>query len=185
MYKFYRKIFEIISEVCSKCRIIHLKLKYPNLKIDNQTIIEKNCKIVCVDTGELTLKGCYISEGTFIIAAQKAKLEIENTFIGRNCLISSNRRITIKNDCLIAEMVVIRDHNHNYNLNDEIIASLGNDLGEIIIENNVWVGAKATILKNTIIGKNSVIGAHSLVNTNIDSNSFFAGIPAKRIKPNL
>ena len=81
-------------------------------------------------------------------------------------------------------MVVIRDHNHNYNLNDDKIASLGNDIGEIIIESNVWVGAKATILKNTIIGKNSVIGAHSLVNKSIDRNSVFAGIPAKRIKSN-
>lgn len=184
MYKIYRKIFEIIDVFNSKLRIVHLKLKYPNLVIDNKTFVEKNCKIVCVDSGVLFLKSCHLSEGTFIIVAENAKLEMENTFVGRNCLISCNKRITIKNDCLIAEMVVIRDHNHNYNLNDDKIASLGNDIGEIIIESNVWVGAKATILKNTIIGKNSVIGAHSLVNKSIDRNSVFAGIPAKRIKSN-
>mgnify|MGYP006148321435 FL=1 len=181
MFKVYRKIFEITDYIRSKFRILHLRLKYQNIVIDNKTRIEKNCKIVCVDTGSLILKGCHISEGSFIIVAKNAELSIHDTFLGRNCLISSNKSIIIKNDCLIAEMVVIRDHNHKYNLNDDTIASLGNDKGAISIENNVWIGTKATILKGVFIGKNSVIGAHSLVNTKVEANSVFAGIPAKKI----
>ena len=101
MYKIYRKIFEIIDVFNSKLRIVHLKLKYPNLVIDNKTFVEKNCKIVCVDSGVLFLKSCHLSEGTFIIVAENAKLVMENTFVGRNCLISCNKRITInsRNGC--------------------------------------------------------------------------------------
>ncbi|MBX2958850.1 MAG: acyltransferase [Flavobacteriales bacterium] len=182
MYRLYRKIFEIKDKVFSKIRIFHLSLKYPGLKIQGDTTIERNCKIVCVDGGILTLKDTHISEGTYIIAAQNAMIQISNSFIGRNCLLSANKEIIIKNDCLIAEMVVVRDHNHNYTLSDELTSSQGNDIGSIYIENNVWIGTKSTVLKGVTIGKNAVVGAHSLVNSNLESNSVNVGVPAKNIK---
>jgi acetyltransferase-like isoleucine patch superfamily enzyme len=52
----------------------------------------------------------------------------------------------------------------------------------IIIGNNVWIGANATILPEVIIGNNVIIGANSLVTKNIPSNSVAAGSPSKVIK---
>jgi len=130
------------------------------------------------------LKGCRISEGTFIKVSKNAELSLCNTFLGRNCLISSGKSIVINSGCLIAELVVIRDHNHQYNLNDDKIISLGINAGCITIEKNVWIGAKVTILKGVTIGENAVIGAHSLVNKNINKNSLALGTPARIIKQN-
>jgi len=53
---------------------------------------------------------------------------------------------------------------------------------EVIIEDNVFIGANAIILKGTHIGKNSVIGAGSVVTGNIPQNSIAAGNPAKVIR---
>jgi acetyltransferase-like isoleucine patch superfamily enzyme len=54
--------------------------------------------------------------------------------------------------------------------------------GKVVIGKNVLVGANSTVLAGIEIGDNSVIGAMSLVNSDVSSNSFFAGIPARFMK---
>ncbi len=54
--------------------------------------------------------------------------------------------------------------------------------GEIIIEDEVWIGANVTILQNVRIGRCSVIGAGSVINTDVDSYSIYAGAPARKIR---
>ncbi|MGM0375254.1 MAG: gamma carbonic anhydrase family protein [Bacteroidota bacterium] len=52
------------------------------------------------------------------------------------------------------------------------------------IEDNVLVGIGATILDHAVIGSNSIIAANSLVltGTEIEPNSVYAGVPAKKVK---
>lgn len=52
----------------------------------------------------------------------------------------------------------------------------------LIIGNNVFIGGGATILGGSHIGDNVIIGANSVVSGNVDSNSVYAGNPAR--KPN-
>lgn len=54
-------------------------------------------------------------------------------------------------------------------------------VGKVKIENNVFIGAKSSVLPNVTIGSNSIIGANSVVASDIPSNSVAAGIPAKVI----
>ena len=51
--------------------------------------------------------------------------------------------------------------------------------GEIVIEENVWIGAGVIVLPNVIIGKNSIIAAGSVVSKNIPPDSIAIGSPAK------
>ena len=53
---------------------------------------------------------------------------------------------------------------------------------EIIIGNDVWIGANCTILKGVKIGENSIIGAGSVVVKNIEKNVLAVGNPAIVIK---
>ena len=52
----------------------------------------------------------------------------------------------------------------------------------IIIEENVFIGARAIILKGVKIGRNSIIAAGSIVASDVSQNSIYAGNPAKKIK---
>ena len=54
--------------------------------------------------------------------------------------------------------------------------------GDIIIGNNVFIGAQSVILPGTEIGDNVIIGANSVVKGKLDANHFYAGSPCKRIK---
>ena len=52
----------------------------------------------------------------------------------------------------------------------------------IIINNNVWIASRVTILKGVSIGEGAVIGAGSIITKSIPPNSFAAGNPARIIK---
>lgn len=58
-----------------------------------------------------------------------------------------------------------------------------NDLGNYpILGNDVIVYAGAKIIGKVIIGDGAVIGANSVVTKDVEPNSVYAGVPAKRIK---
>lgn len=53
---------------------------------------------------------------------------------------------------------------------------------EIVINDNVWLGVNAVVLKGVTIGKNSIIGANSVVVKDIPENVIAAGNPCRVIK---
>ena len=52
----------------------------------------------------------------------------------------------------------------------------------ITVGNNVWIGAKVSVLPGVTIGDNCVIGAGSVVNKDIPANSLAVGNPCRVIK---
>ena len=50
------------------------------------------------------------------------------------------------------------------------------------IEDNVWIGANAIILRGTNIGEGSVIAAGAIVTKDVEPYTIVAGVPARKIK---
>ena len=63
------------------------------------------------------------------------------------------------------------DKEHHYKLRQ----------GKITVGNNVFIGAKSTVLYDVEIGNNVIIGAGSLVNKNIPDGVVAAGVPCRVI----
>ena len=53
--------------------------------------------------------------------------------------------------------------------------------GKIVIKDNSFIGANSTILPGVTIGPNSIVGAASVVTKDVEPDSVYAGVPAKRI----
>lgn len=53
---------------------------------------------------------------------------------------------------------------------------------EIIVEDDAWIGANATILAGVRIGKAAVIGAGAVVTRDIPSGTVWAGVPARQLR---
>lgn len=107
--------------------------------------------------------------------------------IGEYCHITCINEVKIGNGVLMGKNVLISDNSHG-DLNIKLELNLQPNLralvskGSILIEDNVWIGEKVSVLGGVKIGKNSIIGAHSVVNKDIPDNSLAAGIPAKVVK---
>lgn len=107
-----------------------------------------------------------------------------------SAIISSRSKITIGNNVNIGGNVRIFDHDfhaleHQYRRKaDEDFDHVRSS--EIIIEDDVFIGTQAIILKGVHIGARSVIGAGSVVTLNqIPPGSLVAGNPAKIVKIKL
>lgn len=54
--------------------------------------------------------------------------------------------------------------------------------GDVIIGNDVWVGAEAVILSGVTVGDGAVIGARALVTKNVAPYAVVAGNPARQVR---
>lgn len=94
--------------------------------------------------------------------------------------------ITIGCGVLTGRWVTITDNSHG--TTDEIVdgeAPASRKLhskGPVVIEDNVWIGDKATILPGVVIGRNSIVGANSLVTKSVPPNSVVGGNPARILR---
>jgi acetyltransferase-like isoleucine patch superfamily enzyme len=106
----------------------------------------------------------------------------DNVFFNRGCYLSAQESVTIGDNCSFGEYVAIHDEDHAFGVDDAPAGSRGYVTAPIVIGNNVWVGAKATILKGVHIGDNAVIGANAVVTRDIPPNSVAVGVPARVIR---
>lgn len=177
------KIFEFIS----KRNVIQVT---DRLKISNSAKIS-GCKLF----GNIE-----ISENVKIAGGVQIHSESKKVTIGRysaingpntdiHCYINSVR---IGAFTSIARNVNIQEFNHNYTgistylINKNIFGkSKSLDIhskGEIIIGNDVWIGAQCVILSGAKIGNGAIIAANSVVVGDIPAYAIAAGTPAKVLK---
>ena len=136
---------------------------------------------------------CCFDKDLFLTAWYFNKDEHEpSIIIGDNCSfgaynhISCLNRIEIGDGLLTGKWVTIVDNSHGTsNFEDMKIRPWLRKIvspGPVIIERNVWIGDKATILPNVTIGEGAIIGANSVVTKDIPKYSVVVGNPAKVIK---
>lgn len=95
-------------------------------------------------------------------------------------------KIIIGNDVLVGKFVTITDNSHGLLLNStKNIPPIKRQLvskGSIIIEDNVWIGDKVTVLPGVKIGRGAIIGANTVVSHDIPAYSIAVGSSARVIK---
>jgi acetyltransferase-like isoleucine patch superfamily enzyme len=106
-------------------------------------------------------------------------------FIGNGCTLASARRIEIGDHCLLAPFVRIHDndgHPTDAGKRREGRPIGPDDVAEVVIEDNVWLGASCTVLKGVRVGANSIVGTGAVVTSDVPPNSIVAGNPARVIR---
>lgn len=104
------------------------------------------------------------------------------TIFGHHCTIGALASVEIGADCLIADLVDIRDNDHNFERLDIPTSQQGASVAPVKIGRNVWLGAKVTVVKGVTIGDNAIVGANAVVTKDIPANAIAVGVPAKVVK---
>ena len=129
---------------------------------------------------------CMIGKKTIVEDFSIINNTVGKVLIGNNSIIGLSNVIigpvTVGNNVLFAQHVVLSGLNHNYQDVSKAPVEQGITTREIIIEDNVWIGANTTITAGVSIGKHSVIGAGSVITKNVPPYSVVAGNPGKILK---
>jgi maltose O-acetyltransferase len=108
-------------------------------------------------------------------------LEIgEGAYINYGCNISAEKLVRIGPRCNLGTDVIMMD-NDFHRLEPER-RNERPPSAPIILEENVWLGARVIVLRGVTIGAHSVIGAGSIVTRDIPPRSVAVGQPAKVVK---
>jgi len=110
----------------------------------------------------------------------------DNVFIGRNAIIRSvHSNIVFGSNIMLGPNVQLIGGDHNFRQIGQFMFAVkekqpGDDL-PISVEDDVWIGAGAVVLKGVTICRGSVVAAGAVVTKNIPPYSIFGGLPAKVI----
>jgi len=146
-------------------------------------------------------KGSFVKDGLRIVGNPK-RIRIGSKFkIWQNCLLSvengeiifgdngllgissiinaSSGKVMVGNNVAIAPHVKIFSYSHYYEPGKNTNECY--KIADVIIGNNVLIGAGAIILPGVTIGEGAVVAAGAVVNKDVEKNSIVGGVPAKVI----
>lgn len=110
----------------------------------------------------------------------------DNCEIGDDAHITAVRSIHIGSNVLTGKKILITDNAHgDFSEENSLLPPAHRCLyskGGIVIEDNVWIGEKVSIMSNVHIGCSSIIAANSVVTHDVPANCIVGGIPAKILK---
>ncbi len=109
--------------------------------------------------------------------------------VGRDTFINSRARfaarhpatITIGERVLIGPDCMFETVNHHLHTDGE--SPRPAQPASILIEDDVWLGARVTVLPGVTIGRGSVIAAGAVVTGDVPPNTLVGGVPARPIRP--
>lgn len=163
-------IFEILNKIDLRYRARFLSIIIENFKIH-------------------VLRGCGSKIGSNSrVGANVFILNYRNLIIGDNSSIGKKSEIfnydifSIGNNVDIGTELYVNTSDHIFTENYKPLCKQGAINKPIVIEDDVWVGARVIILRGAYVQTRIVIGAGAIVTDKLYSNNIYAGNPAKIIK---
>ena len=102
----------------------------------------------------------------------------KNVFINTACVFTDLGGITLEDNVLLAPRVNIITVNHP----TDPKTRRGVIVKPVVIKQNAWIGAGATVLAGVTVGENAIVAAGSVVTKDVPANTIVAGVPAKIVK---
>lgn len=104
-----------------------------------------------------------------------------NSGIGRDSIIQGD--VTIGDGVMMGPECIIYTKNHEFSdVTVPMFRQGTSEVRPVIISDDVWIGARVTILPGVNIGTGSIIGAGSVVTKDVPEYAIVGGNPARVIK---
>ncbi len=159
IFPIYRYVYHLLTTLRMKLYLKMLKIKLKKLG--------HNCRIYYP----------YITNPTKVSLGH-------HVYVNRNCdFIATGGEITVGSFVMFGPGVKLIAQNHNVSdWTKPMILSNDYDSGNVIIEDDVWIGANTIVTSGVTVGRGSVIAAGAVVTKNVPPYSIVGGVPAKVMK---
>jgi acetyltransferase-like isoleucine patch superfamily enzyme len=124
----------------------------------------------------------WIGHGTKIRCHEGEVRIGDKTVLGQECTISAYQRVSIGEQCIVADRVMLIDFDHNVAHVERPIRAQGIYKRDVRVGSNVWIGYGAQILRGVTIGDNAIVGASAVVTKDVPANAVVGGAPARVIR---
>lgn len=104
----------------------------------------------------------------------------DHTRIGIHCTVIGP--VSIGSHVNLAQGITVTALNHNFDDTAQRIDQQGVSTRQVVIEDDVWIGANAVILPGVTVGRHAVVAAGAVVTSDVPDYSVVGGVPAKIIK---
>lgn len=161
------------------------QLTGPGIEFENMasTLISPSATVRATDGGGVSFGAkTSVGRGAEIYGAGATISIGRGVNVGPFVTIVASAGIQIGNDTQIAERVTIRDQDHRiHGCRGILIRDAGIVSAPIKIEDDVWIGAGAVVLKGVTIGRGAVVAANCVVTRNVEAHEIVGGVPATHI----
>lgn len=109
----------------------------------------------------------------------------DNVGIGWQTTIAVGKTVTLENNVRIAGRAFLAGYpGHPINAEDRAAGKPDTDdqVGDIILRKNVWLGTGCTVSAGVEIGENTIVAAGSVVTKSLPANVIAAGAPARVVR---
>jgi putative colanic acid biosynthesis acetyltransferase WcaF len=131
----------------------------------------------------LRLFGAEIGQGVVIKPRVNIKypwhLKVgDYSWIGEGVWIDNLSKVIIGSHCCLSQGAMLLCGNHDFTSKTFDLM-----IGEIILEDGVWIGANSVVPGNTTCGSHSVLAVQSVASGRLESCWIYRGNPAEKVKP--
>lgn len=172
-------IVEFLANLYFETKRLFYQFRYPNVTIAKGVRIKDSLNVsgkvkVTIGAGSRLRKRVRFSgSGEITIGCN---VSLNGPWIG------CQRSIAIADECLISDCFIADSDYHNLEPHLRHCPPGPKASAPIVIERNVWVGARATVMKGVHIGENSVVGLGSVVRKSVPPNVVVIGNPQQIVK---
>ena len=152
------------------------------LRMSSLPYVSGHARITIGD--DCTLSGFAVTSGRF--------LDTPELIIGNHCTIgnlvmfSVNQRITLGDHVWIAARTTLFDSDGHPSDPERRLSGdnqlTAEDIKPVTIEDHVWIGRGAHILKGVTIGRGAIVAAGSVVASDVPAGAMAMGVPARIVK---
>jgi maltose O-acetyltransferase len=169
-----KKIFQAVCYVLYVCFARYLPISYSRVNLGARWIRGVLARGIVSRAG----RGINIER----MSSFGTRLEIgDRAMLGINCMAMGP--ISIGDDVMIGPDVQMYTRNHRHDRIDVPMNQQGyEEYRKIVIERDVWIGARVIILPGVRIGEGSIVGAGSVVSRDVPPYAIVAGNPSRVVR---
>ncbi|HEY4706576.1 MAG TPA: acyltransferase [Thermodesulfobacteriota bacterium] len=176
----------LLERVPMKLHTLFARVKYaPFLKAGKSCVIERGVVLRPFLFREGTLRvelaGCNTIGHNTLIQGSGALSFGQRSYCGAFCVFGVNESVSIGSDVMISQAVTIRDTGHVFSDVSVPMSRQGIETAPVVIEDDVWLGHGAIVLKGVRIAHGSIVAAGAVVTKDVEPYSIVGGVPARVI----